>query len=324
MELRRLIKFGSSSFVVSLPKNWVDKNNLSKGDFLYFNENGNNELIIAPRDAEKKKKISKITIDITNKPLDTVRREIMSAYIKNNDMINIVGDLKPIRQPIDNMLHGLLALEIMEDTPDRIVIRDFLNVSDISLGDVIRRMDVMVKVMLGDVDVSFSKNMYDKLSQMDRSVNKLKYLVFRVIRKGMKDPGVLKSLRVENCTELLDYWLVAERLEGIADDTRRIARFLKIGDFKEQEADELKKLFQITKDEYFRLMKSLYTRDVGVAHEIASAVDERLVKWDEIFNKNDKKVAGPLIERFKAIEGQVREVARVIVDRGVKGEQISD
>ena len=76
MELRKLIKFGTSSFVVSIPRPWINKNKLVKGDLIYFNENGNNELVLSARENNDKKKLSRIVIDTKNKPLQTIRREI--------------------------------------------------------------------------------------------------------------------------------------------------------------------------------------------------------------------------------------------------------
>ena len=324
MEVRRIIKFGSSSFVVSLPKNWVNKNKLSKGDLLYFNENGNNELVVSPRDADKTKKSKKISIDVTNKPLETIRREIMSAYIHNHDIIRITGELAPIRQDIDNMMHSLLALEIMEDTPNKLVIKDFLNVEDITLSDIIRRMDVMVRVMLDDVDTSFNKNMYDKLLQMDKSINKLSFLTFRVIRKGLEDPETLKSLKVESAAELLDYWLIAYNLETLADESKRVSRFLKNNNFSKEESEQFRKIFENVRQDYTKIMKSWYSRDINAAHELASCVSNRLADWDSIFKNSEKKIVGPLVERFKTIDGKMRNIARIIVDRGEKIEKTKD
>src|SRR3989344_3681096 len=48
-EPRKIIKFGNSSHVISLPSSWVKENNLSKGDIVFIEKNGNNELIILPR-----------------------------------------------------------------------------------------------------------------------------------------------------------------------------------------------------------------------------------------------------------------------------------
>ncbi len=45
MEYRKLISFGKSSFVVSLPKSWVTQNKMKKGDLVYFEDSGVNLLI---------------------------------------------------------------------------------------------------------------------------------------------------------------------------------------------------------------------------------------------------------------------------------------
>ena len=38
MEFRKLISFGKTSFVMSLPKGWVVKNKLKKGDLIALEE----------------------------------------------------------------------------------------------------------------------------------------------------------------------------------------------------------------------------------------------------------------------------------------------
>ena len=48
MEYRKLMAFGNSSFIVSVPKAWVEKNRLKKGDVLMV-EQKPNELILAPK-----------------------------------------------------------------------------------------------------------------------------------------------------------------------------------------------------------------------------------------------------------------------------------
>ncbi|MBS3134491.1 AbrB/MazE/SpoVT family DNA-binding domain-containing protein, partial [Candidatus Woesearchaeota archaeon] len=49
MEHRNLIKFGNSSFVISLPKDWIDRNKLKKGDAIFIEQNGSENLIIIPK-----------------------------------------------------------------------------------------------------------------------------------------------------------------------------------------------------------------------------------------------------------------------------------
>ena len=58
MEYRKLISFGKSSFVVSLPKSWIKQNKLKKGDLIHFEDEGNN-LVIKKKEEESKDKPSK-------------------------------------------------------------------------------------------------------------------------------------------------------------------------------------------------------------------------------------------------------------------------
>ena len=103
MEYRKLIKFGNSSHIISLPNSWVKKNKLRKGDLIYYTENGNNELVLNPKLKDEKQGVTEIMIDITNKNLNEMRREIHSAYINNFNTINIIG--KDLKQ-LDNLLNG--------------------------------------------------------------------------------------------------------------------------------------------------------------------------------------------------------------------------
>ena len=69
MDYRKLIKFGESSHVISLPASWIRKNNLKKGDHIYFEENGNNELVITAEIKKFEPEQQEITIDIDGKDL---------------------------------------------------------------------------------------------------------------------------------------------------------------------------------------------------------------------------------------------------------------
>ena len=69
IEFRKLIKFGDSSFVVSVPMNWIKRNSLKKGDTIYLEENGEGELILNPKLKEYKKEITEKIIDANGKDI---------------------------------------------------------------------------------------------------------------------------------------------------------------------------------------------------------------------------------------------------------------
>ena len=89
MNIRKLVKAGIASFTVSLPKEWIEKNKLKKGDSVYIVEKSANELLLSTEMKEQPKELNEITIVTENKDLETIRREITSAYVNNCNNIII-------------------------------------------------------------------------------------------------------------------------------------------------------------------------------------------------------------------------------------------
>ena len=86
MEYRKLISFGKSSYVVSLPKGWVVQNKLKKGDLIYLEESGPNLILTSHVDSNNIKEKESI-IDVDGKDVRLIDREVSSAYIQNNRLI---------------------------------------------------------------------------------------------------------------------------------------------------------------------------------------------------------------------------------------------
>ncbi len=313
MEYRRLIKFGNSSYVISVPKAWIGKNNLNKGDVIYFEENGNNELVISAKEKQPILKESEITINVEGKPLATIEREIINAYINNHDVIRLVGNLGANKDKILKRVLRLMSLEIMEDKNDMIVVKDFLNIKDVSLENVIRRMDTILRIMLTEWAESIRIDNYDELARLDTDINKLRFLVYRVSKKCMKDHNTLISIGIDNCSELLDYWLLAFQLESIGDECRRIQRLIRNTKFKKYERDELERFFKEVRDNYFKIMEAYYKGDVILAHEISSKRAYYLEEFNKIFEKSDNKVTATIIEKLRGMITYIRDIARIIV-----------
>ena len=83
MEFRKLIEFGKSSYVISVPRQWVRENGLKKGDIISLEETGGG-LIILPKSKEtpaEKKSIKISTEDMNLEEIDN--------QISNKKMIEI-------------------------------------------------------------------------------------------------------------------------------------------------------------------------------------------------------------------------------------------
>ena len=316
MEYRKLIKFGNSSHIISLPNKWLKKNKLKKGDLIYFEENGNGELVLNYQTKKEEHKLRDTTIYINNKEISTIEREIMNAYINNYDIINIVGDLKKFRKDIELILKNLLVLEVMEQTPNKIVVKDFLNLNDVSITDNIRRIDLTVRSMMADLKEGINESLdnFDTISYSDNNVNKIRFLLYRVINKALKNnnPGILHE--ASSFMDLLNHRLVINNLEDIADECKRVARFLRTAKIKKNEKYEIKKIYSDIEKSYLNVMKAYYSHNKQLSHEIASKKDEIIGACKNLYKRCDNKSVGVILEKLKGIESFIRNIARIVID----------
>ena len=91
IDVRKLISFGKGSYIVSMPKSWIEKNNLKKGDLISVSDDGF-ELILTANHHHKNTESKEITIESIGKNLDLLEAEIVSSYLNGYDTINILFD----------------------------------------------------------------------------------------------------------------------------------------------------------------------------------------------------------------------------------------
>jgi len=195
MEYRKLIKFGNSSHVISIPKDWIKRNNMSKGDIVYFEESDKGDIVISAKNPEEReqKKIVNIKIDkLSTKELEL---EIVASYMKEFNTIIISGEeIKEREAEIREILKRLVAIEVIEQTDKKIVAKDFLNIKEIKLDDLRKRLDIVIKSMLHDSKLGKGKEKYESVVTRDLDANRFAYLLFRVLRRCIEKPGIKKEI----------------------------------------------------------------------------------------------------------------------------------
>ncbi|MBS3139253.1 phosphate uptake regulator PhoU, partial [Candidatus Woesearchaeota archaeon] len=177
MEYRKLISFGKSSFVISLPKTWVNGNKLKKGDTVFLDER-NADLLLSPKEVNLEEEQKEITIEVDGKPVRRIQREIITAYVMHYKTIILVGnEIKDKAKDLQEFIQNLVALEIMEQTSRKIVAKDFLNMNDLSTDNIIRKMDIVTRAMLEDCKNMFTDDVYENINHRDNDVNRLRFLM---------------------------------------------------------------------------------------------------------------------------------------------------
>jgi len=314
MHIRRLVKAGQTSHTVSLPKNWIDKNHLSKGDVVYVDEGTNNELTITVDAASQQEQTKEITIQIDDKDLTTIRRQITSAYLNNFTMINIIGtSLSQKTKDIREMLNDFVALEISEQTSNKITVKDLLNPKEISIDGNLRRMDMIIRSMLSDAQQSLeTKDVHESIEFRDSDVNRLYFLLFRMLKSSVSDPRSASLLGI-SAGDSLSVWYLTINLQSIARTSKLISkRFKSMKDKKEKIKGTFGKIEQLYND----AIKAYYKKDISLADEVAKNRVDIFNNCRSYLEANTTVEDAELIEEFKDLSTKITNIARITIDQG--------
>ena len=285
IDVRKLISFGKGSYIVSMPKGWVEKNNLKKGDLISVSDDGV-ELVLSAGQQEKKPDSKEASIDVKGKSLDIIKSEIVSSYLNGYDTITILLESGNNEVPrIKEIIRNLSGLEIMEQTSTRITAKNLINVNEISIANIIRRMDIITRAMMEDCILCCRGQCnYESIVSRDTDVNRLYFLGYRVIKNAMKNPRIAKSLGLD-AWQLHNDSLIILRLEKVADRQKRIARYVCTSSLDRATLAELDKVHTDISESYNEVMKAYYTHDKQISFRIETTHKDRTSACDRILEE---------------------------------------
>ncbi|MBW2968866.1 hypothetical protein KY314_01985 [Candidatus Woesearchaeota archaeon] len=303
MHIRRLVKAGQTSHTVSLPKEWITKNNLKKGDTVYITNKTDQKLEISTEPSQKTIKKKEITINIDNKEIDTIQRNITSAYLNNNNTITLIGEnITQQTKAIRKILHDFVALEISEQTSKRIIAKDLLNLQEISLDKTINRIDLIIRTMIDDTIKTFEgKKLQESIRFRDYDVNKLYFLGARLLKGALTDVNLAEQLKIEK-NSILSQWDLLINLENLADYIKNISEISKTKKDK-----QLKTITEIIKQNYLDVMKANHNNN----SELANSVIKRRKEINILCKKIDEETSSII----KAITTNINNIAKIIIDK---------
>ena len=216
---RRLQKIGSS-ILVSLPKEWVDANNLDKSNQVEIETNQNN---LSIRTQQSKRPSKEIEISYPLPKGESIVPTMTGAYLLGFDLIKIVGK-SPIsisdRESVRGSMRRLVGMEIIDEDATNISVQFLLDETSVNPQNILKRMSSIALGMFSDVVLSLQsgdKTNLETITNRDAEINRQYFLLVRLIRSTIMDPRLAGIFNLENI-DILDYRIAANTLE-IAGDT---------------------------------------------------------------------------------------------------------
>jgi phosphate uptake regulator len=305
-EVRKLQLTGGSTYIVSLPKGWVERMGLMKGSHVSITQIDDMTLSLKPEGVGREEEPRRAIIAVSDEmiPKNVVRR-VVSAYLIGYNVILIRNPVKRIdlAQKLavkDFTRKKLIGTEILSDLPRELTLQVLLSRSELSVTDALRRMSVIAASMhrealsaLGSDDSQLAR----EVVAMDDEVDRFGLYIIRLLKAAAVEPYSIREIGLTSAREGLGYRLITKSVERMADHAVNIAQ------------NSLMLTLSGLRDDLIGGLESLSDEAVGVFEDSIEA----LFDWSYAS-------AERVIGKAERIRGKETEVVQRIIKNAASGD----
>ena len=232
-EVRKIQFTGKSTYVLSLPKKWVNELNLKAGDpVTIIRESDNSLSIISDITKSSADSIDEATaIILKDENVNTLKRKLVSMYLAGYNIMYIkskIGRFTTSQREAARELvrRNLIGTEIIADSIDQITIQVLITLPELSVNTAVRRMYLLASSMHKDALTSLHELNHELANQVmesDDEVDRFSLYILRNLVIATKNERILNEIGLKNISDCLSYRLAVKSIERIADHASRIA-----------------------------------------------------------------------------------------------------
>jgi phosphate uptake regulator len=310
MDLRKIQKTSSGTYFVCLPKNWAERNGLDRGAVVSVDKTSDGTLVINPKyNVERIPQVAVVT------PSSLLDRVIIEKYLFGFDIIKVQAKdrISPLdRERVKQSSTRLVGLEIVEENHSKIVMQCLLEPSTFPPQKILRReysivsgihRDAVTALLEGDVELA--KNVVAR----DNEVNRLYFLLVRVLRTVIQNPGLSEKLGILPI-DCLDYRLAASLVESIGDHSASIGEtVIKLGGAKiaNNLSELMLKFHKNAYEAHENALSAVFYHDVSIAESVRAERE----KIESIFHEIETAILGLPAEvgrHLLAVASSIRQI----------------
>lgn len=331
-ETRKLQFTGGSTYIISLPKRWIDQNQLEKGSVIKLREEEGGLLSIVPSDTAVQQRSEEASIKVTSKDApDAVTRKIVSAYLVGYNIIHIKGEsqkqlsTKQRREIKDFSRNMLVGTEIVIDTPQELTLQVLLSYPELSVQSALRRMSIITASMQRDAINALKGLDYQQAKEVaatDNEVDRFNLYIIRQLKTAIQNLRIIKEIGLQNARDCLGYRLVTKAVERTADHAASIAdNVLLLKNKLESETNEkLEQMSKIAVSMFETAIEALFRQDYALAEgivektkEIAS-MEKEAVDASQKADVEDAPYLRLIIESIRRTAEYASDIAEVVLN----------
>jgi phosphate uptake regulator len=324
-EQRKLQITGGSTYILSLPKEWVTRNELKKGSLMALLEEEDGSLSISPSKPEKQREKDEalIRVSVNDNP-DAIIRKAISAYLVGYNLLHLKAQGQQqlsvgLRNYLKNFARNhLVGTEIVIDSPTDLTLQILLNYPELTVESALRRMAIIAASMhrealdcLLNLDHSDAK----AVIETDKEVNRFSLYIVRLLKLAVQNTRLIKEIGLNNPRECLGYRLIAKSVERTADHATKIAEnVLPLKERVNQELlERINKLSMLAISMFESAMEALFKHDYNLAETVIEKISQvHKQEKDAVLTSQNVKIGQ--IPNLRLVIESIRRTAEYACD----------
>ncbi len=327
IETRKVQQTGGSSYIVSLPKEWIDRHGIQAKDTVGILSQPDGNLMITPY-INAQQYVKERTFDLDEiKDSDFLFRLLIGAYIMGYSIIKIKSSKKiqhKMRDCIESFINVAMGPEIIEETSNTILIKDLLDPKEMPFDKTIKRMYILAQNMHEDAVRALEngdKTLAEQVINRDDQIDRLNWLVERQAHIVLRDIILCQKMNI-TLEDASNYQLISRFLERIADHAVKIAKNVLKVNFNKISKELLNEITSVSKLSLDLLNLSLdawLQKSLSLANENIKSIEKLISECEKIeFNStNTAEYAveiGYIIESIRRTGEYSSDISEIIIN----------
>jgi phosphate uptake regulator len=309
---RKLQITGGSTYILSLPKDWVIRNDLKKGSAMQLREEEDGSLSVMPSKFGKQEKQEEASIRVNqNDNPDSAMRKVISAYLVGFNILHVKSQgQQALSSKLRNHLKAfarsyLVGTEIVTDTPTDLTLQVLLNYPELTIQSALSRMSIIASSMHKEAISALKKLDYPaakSIIETDKEVNRFGLYIVRLLK------------------------LAVSNAERTADHATKIAEnVLLLKEYVDKELlEKIESMSNLAISMFGSSVEALFKRDYNLAESVIekipqvhklerdAVVSSQTAKIDEVVNLR------LLIESVRRTAEYASDISEVVLNLNVE------
>ncbi|GBH33627.1 transcriptional regulator [Nitrosopumilus zosterae] len=325
---------GGSTYIISLPKNWIEELKIKVGENVTIIKNSNKSLTLIPKEGENQTKKSTAVILSNQKDSgESIKRKIIAAYLSGYKTIKITT--KGMRIPAEHsrsirelVRSTMIGTEIVESSSENIIIQILTRLPELSFETALKRMYLMANNMvleaieaLEEADTSHA----DEVANMDDEVDRFGLYMRRNLVLAVGNENFLQDMGLRKPSDCLGHRAIVSRIERIADHASLIAKRTKFieGKIDSKIFVKIKKLSEKSLEVFEKSIMAVQEHDFEKGEKVAEKVYQVIEEEKQIMSKIKETEKNSTIIRFvledlRRIAEYSSDIAEVAIDENIQ------